>query len=202
MIPPGAKQDCAVTTVSGQVCIGKAWEKHRSELLSFSRRRLQTRAEAEDVVQDVFVKALKARNDFCQINDPRAWLFAALRNVLTDRFRRTSHMSVQCSLGALTDSLQEVLDTVDAVDELSVCLPRAIREMAAQDARILTSCALGNETVQSYADANGLSLPAGKARLFRARQKLRAWLVVHCHVRIEDGKVEGFVVRSGLSSPP
>jgi DNA-directed RNA polymerase specialized sigma24 family protein len=43
--------------------------------------------EADDLLQDLFVKALRQGPRFCQLQNARAWLFEVARNALTDRFR-------------------------------------------------------------------------------------------------------------------
>ena len=45
---------------------------------------------ADDVLQDVFVKAMRQGQGFCSLDNPRAWLFQVARNALVDR-ARTAH---------------------------------------------------------------------------------------------------------------
>ena len=70
-----------------ETCLQRAWSAHRAELLNFLRHRLQHTADAEDVLQEVFVKSLGQSQQFCTLNSPRAWLFHVARNALADRLR-------------------------------------------------------------------------------------------------------------------
>ena len=59
---------------------------HRHRLLSAARRLLPSRADAEDAVQDTFVRALTS---FPNLLEPQAaWLHTVLRNIAIDRLRR------------------------------------------------------------------------------------------------------------------
>ena len=59
---------------------------HRQRLLSAARRLLPSRADAEDAVQDTFVRALTS---FPNLLEPQAaWLHTVLRNIAIDRLRR------------------------------------------------------------------------------------------------------------------
>ena len=52
-----------------------------------SLRRLGDAHEADDLLQDLFIKALGRNRQFCEMVNARAWLFAVARNTLTDHLR-------------------------------------------------------------------------------------------------------------------
>ena len=47
-------------------------------------------AEAEDVVQEAFVKAMGHRTEFNQLDNPEAWLRTVAVNVLRNKWRRAN----------------------------------------------------------------------------------------------------------------
>jgi RNA polymerase sigma-70 factor (ECF subfamily) len=176
-------------------CVSAAWQAHEAELQGYLRRRLADADAADDVLQDVFVKAMRHGKGFCALDNPRAWLFQVARNALVDR-ARASH-----PLERLPDGDDEPAapqdDAPPAVDALASCLARTMAELSADDAAILTACDLAGQTQRDFAQAHGLSLPAAKSRLLRARQRLRDRLTSACQVRFEsDGTVAGHVPRS------
>lgn len=67
------------------------YEKHYPELLRYAAGATQNEAEAQDVAQEVFLKALQNADTFEDLgpSQRRAWLFRALKNLLCDRYRRT-----------------------------------------------------------------------------------------------------------------
>jgi predicted RNA polymerase sigma factor len=71
-------------------CVSSAWQACEGELRSYLRHRLSDDHAADDVLQDVFVKAMRYGQGFCILDNPRAWLFQVARNALVDR-SRTAH---------------------------------------------------------------------------------------------------------------
>lgn len=51
-------------------CVTAAWRAHEGELHGYLRHRLADAAAAEDVLQDVFLKAMRAGQGFCTLEDP------------------------------------------------------------------------------------------------------------------------------------
>ena len=68
-------------------CLLDAWSAHEAELLRYLRHHIRPSSEAEDVLHDLFLKALRQGERFCAVNNPRAWLFEVARNVVVDRAR-------------------------------------------------------------------------------------------------------------------
>lgn len=174
-------------------CILNAWHEHEAELLRFLQHRLNDGHGAEDLLQEVFLKALRQGSAFCSLENPRAWLFQVARNALTDRLRLAKHQV------PLPDDLAAPLAQTAGVDALSACLPRVLSELSEEDRLALTLCDLEGLTQQELAQRLGLSLPGAKSRVQRARARLRARLVEACQVRFDEaGQVCCFVPRPPL----
>lgn len=178
-------------------CVARAWQLHEGALRAFLRRRLSDADAADDVMQDVFIKAMRQGQGFCAIDNPRAWLFQVARNALVDRKR------MERPTEPLPDDLAEAAlaaaESLAPVDALADCLTRVLGELAAADATILRACDLQGQTLRAFAAANGLSLPATKSRLLRARKHLRDRMTTACQVRFEDdGNVGGHVPRPAV----
>lgn len=62
---------------------------HGSNLLAVATRLARNRAEAEDLVQDTLVKALRARQQYESGTNLKAWLFKILKNTFINRYRRS-----------------------------------------------------------------------------------------------------------------
>jgi len=62
-------------------------EEHGDVLFGFAASRVRDRAIAQDLVQETFLAALKARGGFSGRSSERAWLFGILRNKFVDYYR-------------------------------------------------------------------------------------------------------------------
>ena len=76
----------------------RLWITYAPELRRFARRRASSAASAEDLVQEVFVRAWRhARTYDAERGAPRAWLFAILRNVIIDHARMAARRPIAVS---------------------------------------------------------------------------------------------------------
>lgn len=178
----------------GFACVAAAWQAHEGELLGFLRHQLPDGHAAEDLLQDVFVKAMRQGEGFCSLGNPRAWLFQVARNAVIDR-ARVSKVHMPLNEAAL-DIPAPSPEAIAPVDALAGCVARVLGELSADDAAILRACDLEGRTQREFAEQQGLSLPAAKSRLLRARQRMRDQLSTACQVRYDDdGSVSGHVPR-------
>ena len=185
----------AMSAASAYSCHNKAWRQHQGELRAFLAHRIGSVGEADDLLQEVFLKALLQGKAFCTLDNPRAWLFHVARNLLIDRQRLTKDQV------AITDDLPAAAAPgIDSVDLLGHCLPRVLSELSPEDREAVTLCDIQGMTQSDFARHLGLSLPAVKSRVQRARQRLQAQLVDACQVTFDEaGKVCCFVPRPPLS---
>lgn len=134
---------------------------------------LRSRAEAEDVVQDVFVRILKRSPDLLTVRDLRVWLIRITWNLSIDRRRRIRPEQIDedfaKSLVATNAPVDEALgdaQRMKAVLRELEKLPRAERQV------LLLSTVEELETPE-VAKVLGRSESAVRALLFRARTRLR-----------------------------
>jgi len=186
----------AVPSDSPVGCLNKAWRQHEAEIRHFLVHRTGNKDDADDLLQEIFIKALRQGGDFCQLDNPRAWLFHVARNLIIDRLRLTKTQV------PLPDDLSaEPEPELRPVDDLSQCIPRVLSELSRVDREAIVLCDLQGMTQKAYAQHLGLSLPAAKSRVQRARARLQAQLVVACQVSFdESGEVCCFVPRPPLDS--
>ena len=177
-------------------CHHKAWRQHQAEIRRFLVNRARSAVDADDLLQEVFLKALLQGQAFCNLENPRAWLFHVARNLLVDRLRLTRE-----ELPLPDDLCADSASQLEPVDLLSQCLPRVLSEIPAPDREAILLCDMQGMAQKDYARQLGLTLPAAKSRVQRARQRLRAQLATACKVSFDDdGKVCCFVPRPPLES--
>lgn len=174
-------------------CVIQAWHSHEAELRRWLIAKLGNTADAEDVLQHLFAKAMLQGERFCSVKNARAWLFQVARNVLIDGYR------MQRDQVELTEDITHEEPEPDAVEELSECLPRVLAELSERNRSIIVQCDINGMRQREYAEIHGLTLAAVKARIRRARQHMRQRLESGCQVQLnEAGNVCCFVPRPPL----
>ncbi|MEX2475008.1 sigma-70 family RNA polymerase sigma factor [Marinobacter sp.] len=166
-------------------CVLRAWHNHQVELKHFLLGQLKEPALSDDILQEVFLKAMREGQVFCELDNPRGWLFRVARNALIDSHRLRKHWVPVPD--HLPDNRKEVSEPVA---DLDVCIRASLPALGDDDRDILEICDLGPLSQEAYAQRRGISLPAAKARIRRARARLRDELTRRCNVVLDAaGKV-------------
>jgi RNA polymerase sigma-70 factor (ECF subfamily) len=134
---------------------------------------LRSRAEAEDVVQDTFVRVLEHRRTLPEVREMRVWLIRIAWNLAIDRRRRRQPEPMDAvfaeGLVSTNISAEKALDQsqrIQAVLRELERLPRAERH-------ILLLSSLEELDNREIAAVLGRTESAVRALLFRARTRLR-----------------------------
>ena len=178
----------AVTTAFS--CVIKAWRIHEGELRGYLTHRLGNTQPAEDLLQEVFIKAMRQGASFCSLDNSRAWLFQVARNALVD-YQRLHRETAE-----LPDDIPEPDEQTEPIVALGECVGRVLTELSAEDRDIIEQCDLNGMKQKDYAAAHELTLVATKSRLLRARKKMRDTLSTNCKVQFDaEGRVDGHIPR-------
>src|SRR5207237_1350537 len=77
--------------------LGLLFERHHRRLFDFFAKMTGSRALAEDLVQDVFLRILKYRRTFRSESQFKTWMFQVARNVRSDYYKKygSEHAAVE-----------------------------------------------------------------------------------------------------------
>lgn len=144
-------------------------------LYNFAHWLAQNREEAEDLVQETYVKALKGFSSFEPGTNFKAWMFRILRNTFLNS--RTGLKTATVSLEDPEDdpvfSEAETPETILIDRSSQQMIQEAIGELAVPYREVLLLCEVEEMSYQEIATA--LAIPVGTvmSRLSRARRALR-----------------------------
>lgn len=168
--------------------LGATFTDLRQSLRGYLRRRVPDPAQAEDLVQDVFVKALTSQRAGRRIDNLAGWLFAATRTTLADHYR-----SAPGAMETLDDQLPErEADDLQMHQELSQCLRAFVERLPPLYRDTLIATEFQGETMRALAQSQGVSVSAIKSRVSRGRAMLRDRLLACCDIEITDGIVSDY----------
>lgn len=72
-------------------CMSVFWRQHEAELSRFLTSKTGDSEKAADLLQELFLRARAHSDSFCEMENPRAWLYRAARNLLIDEYRTTGN---------------------------------------------------------------------------------------------------------------
>lgn len=169
----------------------EAWLQHQSPLSLWLKSQTRDDSLAQDILHDVFIRAMDQKQAFCDIRNTKAWLFRVARNLVIDHARKQQAPPMINELGLKEPEYylidKNVLDK-DVIDKLAQCLPRVLNELAPQDSKLLKDCDINGMSQQEFATRHGLTLSATKSRLLRARLKLKQQLSNSCQVKLDENR--------------
>ena len=154
-------------------------ETYSSLLFRVAHSVLRSRAEAEDVVQDVFVRVLEHHRSLSAIRDMRVWLVRVAWNLAIDRRRRIR--PEQFDEGFAEGLVARNLPADEALKEVQRLrsVLRELERLPKAERYVLLLSVVDELGTAEMAEVLGRSESAVRALLFRARARLRE--------RLEEG---------------
>lgn len=161
--------------------VEQAWMTFHTPLLQFVRRRVADKASAEDILQDVFLKAHTHIDTLSDTAKLQSWLYQLTRNAVIDHYRRT-RVTVTISED-VPAFVQE--DENDAVAQLTPAVKAMVAALPDIYHEALRLTEYEGLTQKELAERLGISVSGAKSRVQRARQMLRQMLLDCCHFELD-----------------
>ncbi|MFJ4846341.1 RNA polymerase sigma factor [Streptomyces sp. NPDC088733] len=150
--------------------------RHRATLARWCAARTRTAAEAEDLRQEVLLRAWRGAAGFLGHCDVRTWLYRIVVNAAADEARRRARRPRETVLPA-TDGAALLASAVSAPERTvieSVDVARALACLPAHQRVVVTLIDLIGCTTAEAASVCGVGEPTVRSRLSRGRRQLRA----------------------------
>lgn len=146
------------------------------------RPRVGSDAEAEDILQNSLVKALRHANELRDADRLTAWFYQLLRHSVIDHYRaRGAGRRRDDALATLVTALQEDVSPAPGWEtEICTCLGRVVDTLKPHHRALLRRVDLANESVADAARSLGVSANHASVTLYRARKELRTRLEAFC----------------------
>jgi RNA polymerase sigma-70 factor (ECF subfamily) len=157
------------------VALADLYQRHAEHARAVAHRLLYDQAEAEDVVQDVFLTLWHRPHHFDpQRGTGRAWLLTVVRNRSRDHLRRRVQRD---DVADLAEVLPDP-EPVDALEELDAAtrrdlLWRHVGSLPPEQAALIKRAYLKGQTHQEISAETGLPLGTVKSRIRLGLEKLR-----------------------------
>lgn len=153
----------------------QAFEDHRLQLTSFAYGMTRDREAAEDIVQEAFLRLIKELDRGQTPDNVAAWLFRVCSNLAVSRGRRLT--VAQRFLRVARSTRDEAPADVEILRRESNRTLLAGLATLPGDARAALLMAAQGFSGREIAEAIGRSENATRTMMFRAREKLRVFLV-------------------------
>ena len=173
------------------------WRGFFKPLRAFVLRRVHEAGDADDILQEVFVRIHRGLGSLRQKDKLPAWLFQVTRNAIADHYR------ARLEVGQLLAGDFEVPATAyqdseeqSGLSELSACVAPMIAALPEKYRDALVMIDLNGMTQREAANRLGVSLSGAKSRVQRGRKQIKDMLLACCRVELDRlGGVVDFAPR-------
>jgi RNA polymerase sigma-70 factor (ECF subfamily) len=148
-------------------------DAHSTLLFRIANSVLRSRMEAEDVVQDVFIRLLEYRGSLSTVRNMRMWLIRIAWNLALDRKRRKRPEQLDEAFAQSLASATMPADKAMAEAQRYRSVLREIERLPKAERHVLLLSALDELGTTEIAAVLGRSESAVRALLSRARARLR-----------------------------
>lgn len=165
--------------------VARLLANHR-RFLNFLTTRVGSREDAEDILQEAFVRGLQKVGQLRDDESAVAWFYRLLRNAVIDHYRRRS--AAQKALEALAREA-ELDSSFDADLQRTVCecVNDLVPLLKPEYSELIRRVDLAGANVSAVADEIGISPGNARVRLHRARAALRDELERSCRTCATHG---------------
>lgn len=123
--------------------------------------------EAEDAVQEAFVRAVEKPRRFAQVDNPEAWLRTVALNVVRTRYRRAGRFR-----GRMAEAMPPPNSQLPGLSADHVALVDGLRQLPYEQREAITLHHVADLPVREIAVMLGVPEGTVKARLARGRSRL------------------------------
>jgi RNA polymerase sigma-70 factor (ECF subfamily) len=165
-------------------------DRYRNFVFTIVLRYITSREDAEEVAQDVFVKAFRSLADFKGASKFSTWLYTITTTTCLT-FLRKKKLVVQSldneNVFAAADNKDSGISANQIEQKSRIAMVNeAIGMLSADDAQIITLFYKGEQTLEEIAQILGKEPNAVKVQLHRARTRLKERLTKHFSAEVKD----------------
>ncbi len=181
--------------------LANLWSSHGTAIRAYILGLMQDPAEADDLTQETFLRAIRKLDTLNDVTKLSAWLYRIATNICHDRYRQLARRRESVSLDAEPDESSPSRDELLAADsgpaldqlleqsEMSDCVQNYINELSDSYRAVILLHDLEGLTNDEIARMLECTLGTVKIRLHRARKKLRAALDAGCSFSYDEQSV-------------
>ena len=153
----------------------KYYITHRDELLAYVSSRLGNSVEAEDLVQNVFLRLLTSDRMITEVTLP-ALVYTIARNLIADFYRRRTHFEDYEHYLKNTDSIEETAESILSIRDITEQLERGLARVPENCREIYRLHIYGGMKVAEISQCLGEGYKSVEHRLGTARKAVRQQL--------------------------
>lgn len=153
------------------------WMDYYEQIRSFVHKRIRRQADAEDIVQDVFMKAYQGITQLKDDEKRRAWIYKIARNRIADHYRRNRTLEELPDLAG-PDEDEAGYSPREAIEGMMSIL-RKMPDKYREAVELADLKGMPQKELSEFLD---LSYSGTKSRVQRGREMVRKMMTSCCEI--------------------
>lgn len=156
------------------------WREHHDQLLAFISKRIKNRDDAEDILQDVFIKILSKIGTLKDSSKLQSWIYQMTRNAIIDYIRRKKFQELEAEIKDIEDESDET-----AMKEATGWIGYYVDALPDNYREAVVLYEMNGKSQKEVADQMGITYVNARSRIQRGRQLLKKNLTDCCTFNVD-----------------
>lgn len=151
-------------------------------LLGFIKSKVNNHQDAEDILQNVFVKVATGVDDLNRREKLQSWIYTIARNSIVDYYRSNT---TKKSIAIEDDILESFSDDEynDTTKGLDCCLINFVDQLPEEYRNVILDVEMNGLKQKDLTEKYGLAYSSIRSRVQRGRDKLKQLLLECCNIQ-------------------
>jgi len=154
--------------------------KHKNLVFTIAVKILKNREDAEELAQDVFIKAFEVLNTFKKESKFSTWLYRIAFNMAVSKTRKKKLPTVNLETEIIENfSIDDIVPDMQELsnEEQKNCIEKALKVLPYEENIIITLFYYDDKSIEEISEITSLTISNVKVKLHRIRKKL--YSIIH-----------------------
>jgi len=160
------------------------WDEFGFELGNFIKSKVSQVQDAEDILQEVFIKIFKNIDQLEKQSALKSWIYKITRNTIIDYYKKKRDLPVAPETMHFIEDEVEEEDNMN--EQIAGCLKKMIFEVPEKYQRVYDLYENKNMKHKDIGEELNISLSTSKVRLMRAKELFKKNLIECCDFELDS----------------
>jgi RNA polymerase sigma-70 factor (ECF subfamily) len=158
------------------------YKQFHSELFGYIKSKVRSREDAEDILQNVFIKIYSNIDKLTEDLKLKNWIFTITRNTIIDYYRANANKKTLAVNEGITNEISEPEES-DQTKGLDQCIMTMIGLLPDEYHDIIIESEIKGIKQKDLAEKYGIAYPSMRSRVQRGRERLKQLFYNCCHIQ-------------------
>ena len=160
------------------------YKQFHSHLLGYVKSKVRSREDAEDILQNVFIRISSNIHTLAEDVKLKNWIFTITRNAIIDYYRVNANKKKFAVTREIDENILEA-DDPDPTKGLDQCIGKMIGLLPEEYRDIIIDSELNGVKQKDLAEKYGMAYPSMRSRVQRGRERLKQLFYNCCHIETD-----------------